>query len=165
MGAMSNGAWPGTKAGTALDGAGRGELRGRLEADMAELRRLADPPSGDWRVFVLPQLDGSMVRPVRLYLRRGGGNTRPEDGTRFVLDVDMSRLGALQLDGLVRQKRVDLVLRSHQALAPELRQEIATVFRDATSAAGLAGDIVFATASRFPVAPLEALHTPVGIDA
>jgi hypothetical protein len=39
------------------------------------------------------------------------------------------------------------------------------VFRNATSAAGLAGDIVFTTASRFAVAPLEALHPHVAINA
>lgn len=166
MGAIGSGAWPGAKTGNALDRAGRGELRQRLMGDLAELRRLADPPSGDWRVFVLPLIDGNAIHPLRLYLRRGhGGNTRPEDGTRFVLDIEMSRLGALQLDGLVQQKRLDVVLRSHRPIAPELRQELTDVFRNATSAAGLAGDIVFTTASRFAVAPLEALRGHVAIDA
>jgi hypothetical protein len=166
MGAIGSGAWPGAKTANALDRAGRGDLRLRLSGDLAELRRLADPPSGDWRVFVLPLMDGTSPHPLRLYLRRGdGGNSRPEDGTRFVLDVEMSSLGALQLDGLVQQKRLDIVLRSHQPIAPELRQEIVDVFRNATSAAGLAGDIVFTTASRFAVAPLDALQAHVNVDA
>jgi hypothetical protein len=166
MGALGSGAWPGDKVGEALERGGHGDLRLKLAGDTAELRHLADQPSGDWRVFVLPLLDGNTAHPLRLYLRRnGGGNTRPEDGTRFVLDVEMSRLGALQLDGLVQQKRLDVVLRSHRAIAPELRQEITDVFRDATSAAGLSGDIVFTTASRFAVAPLAALHGHVAVDA
>jgi hypothetical protein len=77
----------------------------------------------------------------------------------------MSRLGALQLDGLVRQKRLDLMLRSQREIAPELRQEIAAVFHDATTAAGFTGEIAFATSARFTVAPLDALRPPVGIDA
>jgi hypothetical protein len=166
MGALSSGGWPDAKTTNALDRAGRSDLRLRLAGDLADLRQVADPPSGDWRVFVLPLMDHNAVHPLRLYLRRGGGgNTRPEDGTRFVLDVEMSKLGALQLDGLVQQKRLDVVLRSHQPIAPELRQEIVDVFRNATSAAGLAGDIVFTTASRFAVAPLEALHPHVAINA
>ena len=166
MGTLSSGGWPDAKTTNALDRAGRSDLRLRLAGDLADLRQVADPPSGDWRVFVLPLMDHNAVHPLRLYLRRGGGgNTRPEDGTRFVLDVEMSKLGALQLDGLVQQKRLDVVLRSHQPIAPELRQEIVDVFRNATSAAGLAGDIVFTTASRFAVAPLDALHPHVAIDA
>jgi hypothetical protein len=115
---------------------------------------------------VLPLINGTALQAVRLYLRRNsGGNTRPEDGTRFVLDVEMSRLGALQLDGLVRHKHLDLMLRSQIEIAPALRQEITAVFRDTTTAAGFVGDIAFATTARFSVAPLDALRPPIGIDA
>jgi hypothetical protein len=61
--------------------------------------------------------------------------------------------------------RLDLMLRSQRPIAPELRQEIATVFHDTTTAAGFTGEVAFATTARFPVAPLEALRPPVGIDA
>ncbi len=167
MSALNTGAWPGARLAAALDGAGRGDLRQRLEGDVAELRQLADPTSGDWRVFLLPLLEGGTIRPVRLYLRRDSGKAAAvaEQGTRFLLEVDTSRLGAVQLDGLVRQQRFDLVLRSHRAFAAELRQEIAAVFRNATTACGLAGDIVFTTASRFAVAPLDALRPHVGVTA
>ena len=166
LGAVGGGAWPNAKAASALDRAGRSDLRLRLDGDAAELRRLADPPQGDWHVFVLPLLEGPSLSAVRLYLRRnGGGNARPEDGTRFVLDVEMSRLGALQLDGLVRRQRLDLMLRSQREIAPDLRQEIAAVFRDTTTAAGFVGENAFATTARFPVAPLDALSPTVGIDA
>jgi hypothetical protein len=166
LGAVGSGTWPGAKTAGALDRAGRSDLRLRLDGDTAELRRLADPSRGDWHVFMLPLLDGTSLNAVHLYLRRNSrGNTRPEDGTRFVLDVEMSRLGALQLDGLVRQKRLDLMLRSQREIAPELRQEIAAVFHDATTAAGFTGEIAFATSARFTVAPLDALRPPVGIDA
>jgi hypothetical protein len=166
MGALGSDSWPGAKAGSVLDRAGRSDLRARLDGDIAELHRLADPPSGDWHVFVLPLINGPALQAVRLYLRRNsGGNTRPEDGTRFVLDVEMSRLGALQLDGLVRHKYLDLMLRSQIEIAPELRQEITTVFRNTTTAAGFVGDIAFATTARFSVAPLDALRPPIGIDA
>jgi hypothetical protein len=166
LGALGTGNWPGARAASVLDRAGRGDLRLRLDAEMDEVRRLAQPPTGDWHVFVLPLLDGAALRAVRLYLRRNsGGNTRPEDGTRFVLDVEMSRLGALQLDGLVRHKRLDVMLRSHRELAAALRQEIAAVFRDTATAAGFVGEIVFATEARFAVAPLEALSPPIAIEA
>jgi hypothetical protein len=166
MGALTNGSWPGARSATVLDASGNHELRLQLDRDVAELRRLADPPSGDWHVYVLPMLDGGAVRPVRLYLRRRSGSAGDaEQGARFVLDVDMSRLGPMQLDGLVRQRRFDLVLRSHRAITAEMRQDIAALFHDATSAAGLAGDVIFTTASRFAVAPLDALRAHIGIDA
>jgi hypothetical protein len=166
MSALSTGVWPGMKAAAALDGAGRRDLRLKLDGDVAELRQLAASSSGDWRVYVLPLLDGATVRPVRLYFRRRSSGAAPgEPGTRFVLEVDMTRLGALQLDGLVRPQRLDLVLRSHRAIPAELREGIGEIFRNATTAAGLAGDIIFAAASRFAVAPLDALRQHVGVTA
>ena len=164
--ALSNGSWPNSKATAALDAAGHRALHAKLDGDVTELRQLSQSPSGEWRIFVLPLLDGGVVRPVRLYLRRRQPGRAPTDqSSRFVLDVDLSRLGAVQLDGLVRQQRFDLVLRSHCAIPAAMRQEITQVFHDASAAAGLAGDIIFTTASRFAVAPLEALGGHIGLDA
>ena len=166
MSALNSGAWPGAKLATALDDAGQRDLRLQLEGDIAQLRQLSDPGSGDWRVFILPLLEGGLIHPVRVYLRRRStASAAPEQGTRFLLEVDTSRLGAVQLDGLVRPQRFDLVLRSHRAFGAELRQEIAAVFRNATTASGLAGDITFTTASRFAVAPLDALRAHIGVTA
>ncbi|HEV2547765.1 MAG TPA: hypothetical protein VGU20_10535 [Stellaceae bacterium] len=164
--ALSNGSWPSSKATAALDAAGHRILHTKLDGDVTELRQLSQSPSGDWRIFVLPLLDGGVVRPVRLYLRRRQPGRDPNgQGARFVLDVDLSRLGAVQLDGLIRQQRFDLVLRSHRAIPAQMRQEITRVFHDASSAAGLSGDIIFTTASRFAVAPLEALGRHIGVQA
>jgi hypothetical protein len=164
--ALSNGSWPSSKATAVLDAVGQHALHTKLEGDVTELRQLSQSQSGDWRVFVLPLLDGGVVQPVRLYFRRRQPGRAPADqSSRFVLDVDLSRFGAVQLDGLVRQQRFDLVLRSHRAIPSEMRQEITQVFHDASSAAGLSGDIIFTTASRFAVAPLEALRGHVGFEA
>ena len=166
MSALNSGAWPGDATAAALDAAGRRDLRLKLDGDVTELRQLTAPQSGDWNVYLLPLLDGAVVRPVRLFLRRRQtASNSGEQGTRFVLEVEMSRMGALQLDGLVRSQRFDLVLRSHRAVPVELRQELAEVFRSATAAAGLAGDMTFTTASRFAVAPLEALAAHIGVTA
>jgi hypothetical protein len=166
MSALNTGAWPGAKALATLDASGRRDLRARLDGDVEELRQLAEPKSGDWRLFVLPLLDRGAVAPVKLYMRRRApGAALAEQGTRFVLDIDMSRLGTVQLDGLVRPERLDLVMRSHRAITADLRQGIAEVFRNALSAAGLAGDITFTTASRFALTPAATIHGHIGVSA
>jgi hypothetical protein len=166
MSALNAGTWPGPRILEALDAFGRRDLRLKLENDVTELRQLDSSQSGDWHVYALPLVDGAAVRPVRLYFRRrSAGSPAGDQGTRFVLEVEMSRMGALQLDGLVRPQRFDLVLRSHRPIAAELRQEIAEIFHGAVAASGLGGDITFATASRFAVAPLEALATHIGVNA
>ncbi len=71
-----------------------------------------------------------------------------------MIDAELSRLGAVQLDGLMRGARLDLVLRSHAPIPPELREEARAIFHRASEAHGLNGDLVFATASRFAVEPM-----------
>jgi hypothetical protein len=65
----------------------------------------------------------------------------------------------------VRPQRFDLVLRSHRPITAEMRQEITEIFHGAVAASGLGGDITFTTASRFAVAPLEALAAHIGVNA
>ena len=170
MGILRGGAaWPGDQLGAALAGAGRGDLRARLAKDMDDLRAQArESGRGEWRIFTLPVLDEGAVQPIRLYLRAGddaNGNWSEERGARFVVDLDLSRLGPLQLDGLVRRGRFDLVLRSHIPVTPDMKAELGTTFRASLEGAGFAGDIAFVTTPRFPVTPLEALRPHIGVEA
>jgi hypothetical protein len=160
--------WPGPAIERALVLAGRDDLKQRLGGDIGELRRIAaDPATGHWQVFVLPVHDGAHFRPVHLYLarrdKRGSRDSGDENGSRFVLEFELSRIGALQLDGFIQRRRFDLALRSRAPLAAALRAEITRIFHARIAAAGLAGEIEFATVARFDIAPLDGLRKPVGL--
>jgi hypothetical protein len=88
-----------------------------------------------------------------------------QDGVRFAIEAELSRLGPVQLDGLVRGTRLILVLRSHRALSPELRQEMRGVFHQAVMQSGLSGDLSFATAATFLVSPLDQMRGHIKITA
>jgi hypothetical protein len=159
--------WPGTTLLKALSAAGLDKLGKRLAAEAGELRSFAkDPATGDWRSLTLPVLQNGTVLPVRLFLRRRSGGSaagKPDEGLRFALEVELSQLGPLQLDGLMRGQRIDLVLRSHQAFPAELRPEAIARFRQALADNGLTGDLSFNTVSRFAVAPLAPLRKHVTV--
>jgi hypothetical protein len=160
-------AWPGDAVEHALALAGRGDLKLRLGEEFAEIRGIADnAATGAWQVFLLPLIEGAAVRPVRLYLKRRGERGRraaSEDNARFILEFELTRLGMLQLDGFVRPLRFDLVLRSHAALDAPLRAGVERIFYQRVGAAGIAGTIDFATATRFDIAPLDRLRGAVGL--
>lgn len=165
LSAMYRGGWPSAAVPNALGAAGHGKLQARLDEDLSELGKLAsDPATGDWRVHMLPLMNGPTVQSLRLYLRRRGATQQnANEGSRFVIEAEMSRLGPLQLDALVRGRRLDLVLRSHEPLGADLREEATAIFRQATLAAGLHGDFVFATSARFAVAPMAGIRTHVEV--
>ena len=97
-----------------------------------------------------------------MFLRHGpqdrdsGGGEDDADQTRFVVEVEMSRLGDLQLDGLVRGKRLDLILRSRAPLPDFMRRDITQIFHEANEITGNRGKIGFQSSLEWKAMPIEA---------
>jgi hypothetical protein len=155
-------AWIGDRGVRALEAAGRAELVDRLAEDLRGLQRQAEGGGGEWRTYPLPLLhDGVMDRVVVRVRRREddeeGEAERVErrgGGTRFLVDVNLSRLGPLQLDGLVRPKRLDLIVRSRDALPESLRTELRQIYAGAMADLRLAGDLGFQSGRAIAWVPL-----------
>ena len=151
--------WLGRAALRALENGGHGDLVRRLAGDFGHIATLADRPApGDWQPYLVPLFDGAQLRQLRLFVRRRGDPDDDEsDEARFVVEVELSRLGELQLDGFLRDRRLDLILRSQTPLADGERRDITAIFTQGLELGGLTGTLRFQVARTFPVAPLEAL--------
>jgi hypothetical protein len=155
-------AWIGDRGVRALEASGRAEVVDRLAEDLRGLQRQAEGGGGEWRTYPLPLLhDGVMDRVVVRVRRREddeeGEAERVErrgGGTRFLVDVNLSRLGPLQLDGLVRPKRLDLIVRSRDALPESLRTELRQIYAGAMADLRLAGDLGFQSGRAIAWVPL-----------
>lgn len=150
-------AWVSKSLREALTRGGHQGLLERIDTEAShQARHAIDGPGSDWRVMYLPLYDGATLHQINLFMRRRGqGGDRAGSDTRFVIEVDLSRLGAIQLDGLVGRKRFDLMLRTHAPLSEEARREIAGIHAEANKAAGVTGAIAFQTMASFPVVPLD----------
>ena len=153
--------WLGKPAVQSLKKAGREALLSRLSQDFGQMGRLAEGASGDWRQFFIPLLDGDQIQQFRFFVRHGPpergrqDEEGEEDSTRFILEVELSRLGDLQLDGLVRGKHFDLILRTRAPLPNEMHQDIRRIFNDANDATGYAGKIGFQASSDWQFMPIR----------
>jgi hypothetical protein len=151
-------AWLGEEPVKALERAGHRDLVDRLERDLGEMKaptRLSGG-GGDWQTMLLPMFLGQRVERIRLTMRRPPeddeeARVRDEVGTRFLVDVEMSRLGPMQLDGLVKRasRRFDLILRSKQPLPTDLKADIRGIFERSLDGAGLVGKVSFLEAVKF----------------
>ncbi|HEY0837266.1 MAG TPA: hypothetical protein VGE72_25360, partial [Azospirillum sp.] len=164
--------WLGEEATSALEKAGRGDLLKRLEDEFRSMQRqAAEPLPGDWRPFTVPMFDGQAIHPVRVHVHplhgdeEGGADGERDVGSRFLIDVELSRLGPMQLDGLVRERRFDLILRSQGALPSELRAELTQVFTDSVGAVGYGGGITFQAGPRGWVKLARAGRATLGVTA
>lgn len=135
-----------------------------LADDFSQLARPTRNDSGDWRIFNLPLFDGAQQQQIRLYLKRRGSGSDAEADTpsRFVFELDLSRLGALQLDGLSTPGRFDLVVRSTTPLPETVRGDIGVLFGQVREANDFTGDVYFQTVPAFAAA--SAPQTPPRAD-
>ncbi|MCB9958588.1 MAG: hypothetical protein H6843_08310 [Rhodospirillaceae bacterium] len=143
--------WLGDRAVKSLEAAGKGDAVGRLSGEFSGLsRQAADTPAGDWRQVGIPIVADGQVSELRLATRHqqedGTGEDELEgEGHRFVLDMETSRFGPVQLDGLIRQQAIRLVVRTAGTLPGEVRHGITRVFGDAVAAIGHDGILTFQT--------------------
>jgi hypothetical protein len=116
----------------------------------------AEGELGWWRASLVPwplaQSAGGAHLLRRARPKRHDDKEDAEEApVRVVLELALDRWGRLQLDGLYRRRRFDLMLRSHVPLAAGIREEAERRFRARLVAGGLAGGLAFAVTKDFPV--------------
>lgn len=145
----------------ALDKVGRRDLAGDATQEMDSLigKSLRGRGGDDWQSWLLPLLVDGRIERIRLMTRpqprdEDEKNRRGQAGIRFLLDLDLSQLGPMQLDGLIRRdaRRFDMILRTHTPLPGEMRQDIRRIFTAALDGMGMTGEAGFQRTDRF-VAP------------
>lgn len=141
------GGWLSERALDALRRAGKGDAINRIGRDFAGINRTSsEPVTQDWRALPLPLYWGGDIHKTVLWFRQGQGGDQDEaDGksTRFLFDLDMSRMGAVQLDGFVRGQRIDLVIRTIKPMSEAMRQIMRRTYFNAVDQAGFTGELSF----------------------
>ena len=138
----------------------------RLSDEFAQLARIAaEPRTDDWRTALLPFFTGANMEPVQMHLRgekQPKGEKKKDGGSRFVIDLNLSKLGRFQLDGFMKDrgetKNFDLIIRTEAPLPQRMRYDINQIFNDFAEVAGLRGGISFQARGQFVEVPLPSLH-------
>lgn len=147
--------WLGPNALDILRQAGKKDLIERLGGDFARLSGKALSESvGEWRAFSIPMQNEDQLTQIQMFVRQQQdpetGKDEEQDAaikpmTRFVVNVHLSRMGDVQLDGLMHKKRLELILRSNDMLPQTARQEILQRFTSGLEQTGMQGGITFHT--------------------
>jgi hypothetical protein len=139
-----------------LEKAGRKDLADKLKKEFLDLAEDASRPMGrgDWQAITLPFAHGANIDAIDLYIHRPPNDE--EKGAkgseqRFILDVRMSVLGRIQLDGLVQKdvKRFDLIVRSAEPLSSAMCRDIAGIFAECGQMTGIKGQVTFQAGRSF----------------
>lgn len=152
--------WPGDGNLRALERAGaRGaHLASQLSGEVSELASRARDVGGEWRSIPIPWNADGRVERINLVTRRedaddeeqkkqGGGK-----GTRFLIDLELSKLGSMQLDGMFKKETrgFDLMIRTKEPLPDNMRRDLTGMFANSNAAMGLKGGLSFQVVKKFP---------------
>lgn len=135
-----------------------GGLVGRLDHDLRDMLATPRGPDSNWHLTIVPFLDGRDLRQIRFFERRkknDGTARRREDPARFVIECDHSELGAMQIDGLMHEQRLDMILRTHDALPTDMERDILVLFDKACVGLRVHGQLSFQAVANFPVSPID----------
>lgn len=157
--------WIGEDVSQWLEQHGRSELLGRLSAEFGTIRQVytetaqrADTP---WQAAFLPVFDGEQWQQARLFTRReSGGSSAEGENSRFVIEMSLTHLGDMQLDGLFQRsgetRRFDLMVRTVKPLEKNVQEDINRLFTNALSAGNhIFGEVKCVTMDVFPIMPME----------
>lgn len=147
--------WIGEKALNILrrDGAGKGmDLLSRLTRDFAGLSNMMDQPvSQDWKAMALPMLWQGEINKIHLYYRHQNDHKDESEkddntggrSTRFIFDLSLSNMGDVQLDGLMKGSRLDMILRTATPFAHSMQNTMRQKYLDILESSDLTGDLAF----------------------
>jgi hypothetical protein len=128
----------------------KGTLMPALAQDFAALKQLpTDVRDGQWHHVLVPLNTEGEVRPIQLFFKKQKGNMRSKQPhvDHFLLEVELTRLGVMQLDGLVQKHpnhtQFDMMVRAAQPWDAEIEQQISRIFYDAQAAMGMVGSVHF----------------------
>lgn len=158
--------WLGRANAKWLEENGHETLLKKAEGEFLSLsRQFVDAPQNSWQSLFFPVAVEGVLQQARLFVKRDkkektvDGEKKTEEDTRFVVEMDLTNLGQMQMDGFVRRNaqktQFDLIIRSHQALSKEAQQDILQIYNDTGAITGYSGSIIFQTSKDFPVNPME----------
>lgn len=132
-----------------LEAAGRSDAVNRLSTEMgATTRTTTETTAGEWRSYTVPVYDRGAWSDLRLHVGPGSPDDQAQDparkgGKRFVVDVTLSGLGPLQIDGNLAQRHLDLAVRTREAFDQTERREMTAAFAAVCESTGLTGSLRF----------------------
>ncbi len=146
--------WLGEKFVTAIKSVGRGDTIDRLSKEMNEAGKAegAMKTPDDWHALPLPMVAGGDIQRMMLHYRHDRGAQETVDdkkarNTRFIFDMNLTKMGPVQLDGLHRpaekDSKLDLIVRTKTPLSENMQQSMRRAYVSALEQTGHSGEMSF----------------------
>ncbi len=130
-----------------LNRSGQSNILKSLTQDGARAGAPEPAVQNDWRAVPLPMFWEGEIHKITLYTRNESQQQQNEENehgqTRFIFDLNLTRMGDVQIDGLIKDKRLDLVVRTQNAFSEPMQQTMRQAYSGALDQTDLAGELNF----------------------
>lgn len=106
--------------------------------------------TGDWRGLSIPFWWEQHIYKIPLYYKHlpddesdGHADDRRKRRLRFLFDLQLSRMGDVQIDGFLQAPRLDLILRTKTPLSVPMQEKMKQIYAGAVEKSQLTGDLGF----------------------
>lgn len=149
--------WLGPEVAGKLKRLGAGKVVDRINHDFSRIARLgAESPPGDWRPILIPLQNGPEITAVPMLTKQivdeehknKGEQKNDEDdtlnikATRFILEVKFSQFGTMLIDGLLKDTRLDIILKSAKAIPLSIKMKLSSQYTVALEQNNFEGELV-----------------------
>lgn len=130
---------------------GKADILRSLTSDMAIAARVENMQlPQDWRMTMLPFLWENQIHKAPLYYKhlpddgdKDAADAKKRRRLRFLFDLNMSRMGGVQIDGFMQSERLDLILRTKSPLSRPMQTDMKRIYAGAIEKSRLTGDLSF----------------------
>lgn len=127
-----------------------------LKSDWQDLNQLSQKSQSEGRLFILPVFDGSKMDKVHIYLPPDDKNNNnqsdgSEDKEQFIVEAELSQMGAFQFEGVINKETVDLTIRYKQSMDKQIKRDIRKIFHQVIESMNYSGHIYFNQVKEFDV--------------
>ncbi len=167
-------AWLGPDVSAKLKQLGGAKVIDHINGDLTRIARLgAESPVGEWRPLLIPFQNGSEISAVPMLTRqivdedqkKQNQSKNSEDGeikikaTRFILELKFSQFGMVLVDGLLKNTRLDIILKSANAIPFAVKMKLSRRYNDALKNSNFDGELVVIDNSPSEVSARKMLET------
>lgn len=143
--------WVANEAVSLMRQMGKADVLRSVTSDIAVAGKLENMQlPQDWRMTMLPMFWENQIHKAPLYYKhlpddndKDGADAKKRRKLRFLFDLNMSRMGGVQVDGFMQSERLDLILRTKSPLSRPMQTEMKRIYAGAMEKSRLTGDLSF----------------------
>lgn len=158
--------WLGNDKVDKLRNNGYSKLVNTVESELRTIgAQFTESKPGQWQPLFFPMLVDGELEQLRLFVKKdkqdenSNSGQDSEEDTRFIIELDLSKLGEIQMDGFIKKQpenlQFDLMIRSHINLDDVTRQTLRSLFNKNAEISGFNGSLNFQTIKQFHFSPFS----------